>query len=126
MNLLGKYLSSDHKRKPLIDTLWLFTVGEANMDASKTRCGFAATFAAFAILAMPVLCGADAVPDETADRSVPRASPKPPKKTLDGRKLIDKSVDASAITSDQASAGMVLTADGSGGATWSSVNYNNL
>ena len=47
--------------------------------------------------------------------------PKPIKQTTDGRKLFDKSVTVAKINSEASSSGMVLTSDGSGKATWSSL-----
>lgn len=49
------------------------------------------------------------------------ATTRPVKQTVDGRRLFDKSVTATKINSESASTGMVLTADGTGKAEWTTL-----
>ncbi|HLX69933.1 MAG TPA: hypothetical protein VKV04_09935 [Verrucomicrobiae bacterium] len=81
-------------------------------------------FVALIVLVCLGPCVVSAEPDDLTP--VQNRATKPVKKTIDGNKIIDKTVGATAANSGAASAGMALVADGNGGASWSSINYNNL
>ncbi|HLX69932.1 MAG TPA: hypothetical protein VKV04_09930 [Verrucomicrobiae bacterium] len=81
----------------------------------------------FSALTLTMCLGPCTLSAETSDPpTVETRTTKPVKKTLDGNKIIDKTIHASAANSNGASAGMALVSDGNGGAEWSSINYNDL
>ena len=66
-------------------------------------------------------------PSDAESRAV---SPKVPRKTFDGRKLIDKTVNVSALNStsggSDVSTSQTIISDGKGAASWGNVDYNSL
>lgn len=73
----------------------------------------------FALWMQSVVWAEETTPDQTQEAG-DRATPRPPRKTFNGLKIKDKTVLPTTINSAPASAGMVLAADGNGGAVFTS------